>query len=171
LEILIFSEKSLLPIALVGCHIVLLCSAEEREGEDGDDGNDCRAIAAWKSDWRKTSVFTMSLLQYISFRDKALLPGREDWASNLSWSVHLISISDRIKPALIWARCSSFLVARTRKEWGLFRTVTEVDPIRLLSFMYNSLHSDREAAALPVGNLSSRQSTGRKRGGIPRDLC
>ena len=49
---------------------------EEREGEDGDDGNGYQALAAWESDWCKIPVFVMSLLQNISFCDKTLLLGR-----------------------------------------------------------------------------------------------
>ena len=50
--LIIFSEKILASksFALVGCHVVLLFySMEERDGEDGDDGNGCRALAVWKS--------------------------------------------------------------------------------------------------------------------------
>ena len=77
----------------------LLCSVEEKEEEDGDDGNGCRALAAWESDWRKTSVFAISLSQNISFRNKVLLQGRMGWAPILIWFVCLIS--DRINPTLI----------------------------------------------------------------------
>ena len=58
-----------------GLQCLLLCPVEEREGEDRDGGNRCQAPAAWESSRRKISVFVMSLLQNISFRDKALLLG------------------------------------------------------------------------------------------------
>ena len=70
--------------ALVGCRVVLiLCSVEEREEEDGDDGNGCRALTVWEFDWRKISVFMTSLSKSISFYDKTMLPGRMGRASTL----------------------------------------------------------------------------------------
>ena len=71
-------------LVLVGCNIfLLLCLVEEREGDDGDDGNGCRTSAAWKPGRRKILVFAMSLSQNINFRDKVLLPGRMGRASTL----------------------------------------------------------------------------------------
>ena len=46
--------------------IVLLRPMEEREGEDRDGGGS----------WRNTLVFTMTLSQNISFRDKIPLSGK-----------------------------------------------------------------------------------------------
>ena len=67
------ASKFLVPM---GCNVfLLLYPVEEREGENGDGGNRCQAPAAWESSRRKISVFVMSLLQNISFRDKALLLG------------------------------------------------------------------------------------------------
>jgi len=83
----------------VGYHVILLLHlVEEREGEDGDDGNGCRALIAKEYGWRKTSVFTMSLLQNISFRDKALLSRRIGRAPS-TWFVRLIF--DQINPIII----------------------------------------------------------------------
>ena len=61
----------------MGCHVALLLHlVEETEGEDGDGGNDCRDLVVRESSWHKTKIFTMSLSQNISFRDKAMLSGR-----------------------------------------------------------------------------------------------
>jgi len=46
---------------------------EEREGEGGDGGKDCRDLVIWGSGWRKTSVFAMSLSQNISLRDELVV--------------------------------------------------------------------------------------------------
>ena len=56
-------------------------------------------VVVWECGWRKTSVFAMSSSQNISFRDKALLSGRMDRSSTLTWFVSLIS--NRINLALI----------------------------------------------------------------------
>ena len=37
----------------MGCYAVLLYSVKERDGEDGNGGNGCWALAAWDSGWRK----------------------------------------------------------------------------------------------------------------------
>ena len=63
--LIFFSEKIIAPklFALVSCHVILLLRPmEEREGEDGDGGNCCWALAVHEYGWRKTLVYTMSLL-------------------------------------------------------------------------------------------------------------
>ena len=57
---------------------------EEREGDDGDGGNGCRALVARESGWCKTSLFVIILSQNISFRNKTLLLGRMGRASTLT---------------------------------------------------------------------------------------
>jgi len=44
-------------LSLLRCHFfLLLLHVEERKGEDGDEGNSCRALAVRDTSWRNMST-------------------------------------------------------------------------------------------------------------------
>ena len=96
----------------MGCHVVsLLCSMEEKEGEDQDDWNGSRALTAWESNWGKTDEF-VTKYQFLR-QDSAT---RKD---GLGFHFDLVFSSDLRSgqsSSHFRAQCSSYLAARMRKK-------------------------------------------------------
>jgi len=95
-----FSKRSCFKVlpSLLRCHIFLLIhQVKERKGEDGQGGNGCRALAIRGTDWHNMPVNVISLSQYASHYDRALLLREIERTPALTQFIHLVSsLSDPV---------------------------------------------------------------------------